>query len=124
LSQNENAKKRFNVDSPAFTPLQATTNGAVTPSSRSAAISPKAANAAVFTPQKQRSSESSASTTRTFLYMLISSAATTPHMHTKEPAIDWHSQDFQEFVPQSFEGQQMVRGDISYSSLSCVSVPL
>jgi hypothetical protein len=38
-------------------------------------------------------------------------------MHAKEPAIDWHTQDFQEFVPQSFEGQQMVRGDISYSSL-------
>jgi PAB-dependent poly(A)-specific ribonuclease subunit 3 len=41
--------------------------------------------------------------------MLIISAVTTPHMHAKEPAIDWHSQDFQEFVPQSFEGQQMVR---------------
>jgi len=29
-------------------------------------------------------------------------------MHTKEPAIEWHGHDFQEFVPQSFEGQ-MVR---------------
>lgn len=42
--------------------------------------------------------------------MLIMSAVTTPRVHAKEPAIDWHSQDFQEFVPQSFEGQQMVRG--------------
>jgi PAB-dependent poly(A)-specific ribonuclease subunit 3 len=57
-AQNENAKKGFNVDSPSFTPLQASTNGSVTPSSRSAAISPKAANAAVFTPKSQRSSES------------------------------------------------------------------
>lgn len=55
--QNENAKKRFNVDSPSFTPLQASTNGSLTPSSRGAAISPKAANAAVFTPKSQRSSE-------------------------------------------------------------------
>jgi hypothetical protein len=50
--------------------------------------------------------------------MLITSVVTTPHMHAKEPATDWHSQDFQEFVPQSFENQQMVRGDISYSPLS------
>jgi hypothetical protein len=42
--------------------------------------------------------------------MLIISAVTTPRVHAKEPAIDWHSQDFQEFVPQSFDGQQMVRG--------------
>lgn len=42
-------------------------------------------------------------------FMLIHSAVSTPHLHTKEPAIEWHAQDFQEFVPQSFEGQ-MVRG--------------
>ncbi|UPX16658.1 PAB-dependent poly(A)-specific ribonuclease subunit 3 [Ascochyta rabiei] len=87
LSQNENAKKRFNVDSPSFTPLQASTNGSVTPSSRSAAISPKAANAAVFTPKSQRS------------------AVSTPSLHTKEPSTEWQAQDFQEFVPQTFEGQ-------------------
>jgi hypothetical protein len=40
-------------------------------------------------------------------------------VHAKEPAIDWHSQDFQEFVPQSFDGQQMVRGVfITFDSLS------
>ncbi|KAH7401250.1 PABP-dependent poly(A) nuclease 3 [Pyrenochaeta sp. MPI-SDFR-AT-0127] len=89
LHQNENAKKRFNVDSPSFTPLQASTNGSVTPSSRGAAISPKAANAAVFTPKSQRSTVS------------------TPQLHNKEPAIDWHAQDFQEFVPQTFESQMV-----------------
>jgi len=87
VAAHENTKKRFNVDSPSFTPLQAATNGALTPSARGAAISPKAANAAVFTPKSQRS------------------AVSTPHMHTKEPAIEWHGHDFQEFVPQSFEGQ-------------------
>lgn len=46
----------------------------------------------------------------TSICMLIVSAVTTPHMHAKEPAIDWNSHDFQDFVPQSFEGQQMVRG--------------
>ena len=55
LGQNENKMKRFNVDSPSFTPLQTSTNGTLTPSSRSAAISPKAANAAIFTPKSQRS---------------------------------------------------------------------
>jgi PAB-dependent poly(A)-specific ribonuclease subunit 3 len=55
LGHGENTKKRFNVDSPSFTPLQTATNGAATPSSRGAAISPKAANAAVFTPKSQRS---------------------------------------------------------------------
>ncbi|KAI1552085.1 PABP-dependent poly A nuclease 3 [Pyrenophora tritici-repentis] len=100
LNQNENTKKRFNVDSPSFTPLQASTNGSVTPSSRSAAISPKAANAAVFTPKSQRST------------------VTTPHMHAKEPAIDWHTQDFQEFVPQNFESQQMVDPNVGYDPFS------
>ncbi|KAF2259909.1 hypothetical protein CC78DRAFT_536747 [Lojkania enalia] len=89
LNQNENAKKRFNVDSPSFTPLQASTNGSLTPSSRSAAISPKAANAAVFTPKSQRSTTS------------------TPSLHTKEPALDWHQQDYQEFVPQTFDSQMV-----------------
>ncbi|KAL5373624.1 PAB-dependent poly(A)-specific ribonuclease subunit 3 [Paraphaeosphaeria sporulosa] len=92
LGQNENKMKRFNVDSPSFTPLQASTNGALTPSSRSAAISPKAANAAIFTPKSQRS------------------AASTPSLQTKEPAVEWHpqQQDFTEFVPgQTFENQMV-----------------
>ncbi|KAF1954696.1 hypothetical protein CC80DRAFT_416623 [Byssothecium circinans] len=85
MNQNENIKKRFNVDSPSFTPLQASTNGSLTPSSRGAAISPKAANAAIFTPKSQRST------------------ASTPNLQPKEPAVEWHPQEFQEFVPQNFE---------------------
>ncbi|OCL10176.1 PAB-dependent poly(A)-specific ribonuclease subunit PAN3 [Glonium stellatum] len=87
--QNENIKKRFNVDSPSFTPLQPATNGALTPAPRSAAISPKAANAAVFTPKSQRSNTN------------------TPSLHTKEPSVEWAPQDFPEFVPQSFDGQMV-----------------
>ncbi|OAL05143.1 PAB-dependent poly(A)-specific ribonuclease subunit PAN3 [Phaeosphaeriaceae sp. SRC1lsM3a] len=96
LSQNENVKKRFNVDSPSFTPLTTASNGAVTPSTRNAAISPKAANAAVFTPKSQRSTVS------------------TPNLHNKEPAIDWHAPEFQEFVPESFGGS-MVESNSSAS---------
>lgn len=36
--------------------------------------------------------------------MLIASAVSTPNLHNKEPAIDWHAPDFQEFVPESFGG--------------------
>lgn len=32
----------------------------------------------------------------------------TPSLHTKEPSTEWQAQDFQEFVPQTFDGQ-MVR---------------
>ncbi|KAH6644555.1 PAB-dependent poly(A)-specific ribonuclease subunit PAN3 [Boeremia exigua] len=85
LPAAENPKKRFNVDSPAFTPLQPATNGQATPAARSAAISPKAASAAVFTPKSQRSTVS------------------TPSLHTKEPSTEWQAQDFHDFVPQSFE---------------------
>ncbi|KAF2816107.1 PAB-dependent poly(A)-specific ribonuclease subunit PAN3 [Mytilinidion resinicola] len=85
-AQNENIKKRFNADSPAFTPLQPTTNGATTPAARSAAISPKAAGAAIFTPKAQRSNNS------------------TP-LHVKEPTVEWLPQEFPEFVPQNFEAQ-------------------
>ncbi|KAF2197786.1 PAB-dependent poly(A)-specific ribonuclease subunit PAN3 [Delitschia confertaspora ATCC 74209] len=99
LNQNENMKKRFNVESPSFTPLQASTNGSLTPSSRNAAISPKAANAAIFTPKSQRST------------------ASTPSLHTKEPALDWHQQEFQEFIPQTFDGQ-MVDPNASASVLN------
>ncbi|ORY16491.1 PAB-dependent poly(A)-specific ribonuclease subunit PAN3 [Clohesyomyces aquaticus] len=91
LNRNENMKKIFDANTPSFTPgpLQANPNGNLTPSSRSAAISPKAANAAVFTPKSQRSTVS------------------TPSLHTKEPVIDWHHQDFPEFVPQNYDGQMV-----------------
>jgi PAB-dependent poly(A)-specific ribonuclease subunit 3 len=114
LNQNENAKKRFNVDSPSFTPLTTTPNGSVTSSARNAAISPKAANAAVFTPKSQRSSEYSIVNVNR-VCVLIYSAASTPNLHNKEPAIDWHAPDFQEFVPETFGGP-MVCAPISVAS--------
>jgi hypothetical protein len=40
--------------------------------------------------------------------MLTIQAVSTPSLHTKEPSTEWQAQDFQEFVPQTFEGQ-MVR---------------
>jgi hypothetical protein len=36
--------------------------------------------------------------------MLITLAASTPNLHNKEPAIDWHAQEFPEFVPETFGG--------------------
>lgn len=37
--------------------------------------------------------------------MLTPPAVSTPSLHTKEPSTEWQAQDFQEFVPQAFEGQ-------------------
>ncbi|KAK7535373.1 PAB-dependent poly(A)-specific ribonuclease subunit PAN3 [Phyllosticta citribraziliensis] len=85
-AQSENVKKRFNVDSPSFTPLQPAPNGAAS-SPRATTISPKAANAAVFTPKSN-----------------VKSTVITP-VHTKEPAPEWHGHEFQEFVPQGFDVQ-------------------
>lgn len=99
--QNENIKKRFNADTPSFSPsfatLQPVTNGSLTPTPRSAAISPKAANAAIFTPKSQRSN------------------TTTPSLHVKEPVTEWAPQEFPEFVPQSFDAQLV---DPSVSTLN------
>jgi len=47
-------RSRFNADSPSFTPAQTTPNGAE--AARSTTISPKSANAAVFTPKTNKSS--------------------------------------------------------------------
>jgi PAB-dependent poly(A)-specific ribonuclease subunit 3 len=38
-------------------------------------------------------------------------------MHTKEPSTEWQGQDFQEFVPQTFDGQ-MVRSQHRYVNRS------
>lgn len=34
-------------------------------------------------------------------------AVSTPSLHTKEPSTEWQAQDFQEFVPQAFDGQMV-----------------
>lgn len=44
----------------------------------------------------------------------------TPSLHTKEPSTEWQGQDFQEFVPQTFDGQmvRLARYIAYYAALS------
>jgi PAB-dependent poly(A)-specific ribonuclease subunit 3 len=50
--------------------------------------------------------------------MLMTPAASTPNLHNKEPAIDWHAQEFPEFVPETFGGPMVC------ASPSCLPVTL
>ncbi|KAJ5385505.1 Zinc finger CCCH-type [Penicillium concentricum] len=86
LNTNQlDSKKRFNVDSPSFTPSLLSGNGVSAPK-KSTAISPKAASAAPFQPRTTSSrSNTSTPTTRS------------------EAMQDWAVADVQEFVPQGFE---------------------
>ncbi|KAJ5162664.1 Zinc finger CCCH-type [Penicillium coprophilum] len=86
LNANQSdSKKRFNVDSPSFTPSLLSGNGVSAPK-KSTAISPKAASAAPFQPRTTSSrSNTSTPTTRS------------------EAVQDWTVADVQEFVPQGFE---------------------
>ncbi|KAK4866474.1 hypothetical protein LT330_008406 [Penicillium expansum] len=86
LNTNQSdSKKRFNVDSPSFTPSLLSGNGVSAPK-KSTAISPKAASAAPFQPRTTSSrSNTSTPTTRS------------------EAVQDWAVADVQEFVPQGFE---------------------
>jgi PAB-dependent poly(A)-specific ribonuclease subunit 3 len=77
-------KKRFNVDSPSFTPSLLSGNGTSAPK-KSTTISPKAVSAAPFQPRVSASSRSNTSTP------------------TARQEADW-TVDVQEFVPQGFEG--------------------
>ena len=116
-SSGDGPKRRFNVDSPSFTPLQPSTNGAGQNQNsnqnhhnhhnhhhnqhhaassnhaqpiRGSTISPKAANAAPFTPKSARS------------------AVIAPPTHHKDSSSsDWSSHEFQEFVPQNFDAAQL-----------------
>ena len=54
---DSNQKKALNVDSPSFTPTLLSANG-TNSAKKPAAISPKAANAAVFLPKSIASSQS------------------------------------------------------------------
>lgn len=118
-------QQRLNVDSPTFTPLQPATNGAVS-NARVVAISPKAANAKIFTPKSQKSGASfnsclnyrlHAQVTLVSLALEIDSLSSTytcvpaispPNAHNKKAAQDWNPQSFQEFVPQNYESEQYV----------------
>ncbi|OQE47407.1 hypothetical protein PENCOP_c001G04152 [Penicillium coprophilum] len=94
LNANQSdSKKRFNVDSPSFTPSLLSGNGVSAPK-KSTAISPKAASAAPFQPRTTSSrSNTSTPTTRS------------------EAVQDWTVADVQEFVPQSFEHVTPIQGN-------------
>lgn len=90
LDSNGN-RKRFNVDSPSFTPSLLSTNGSTTPTKKTATISPKAANAAPFQPRSVSSRSSSS----------------TPNSRQDAQAPDWTVAEAQEFVPQGFDAPPM-----------------
>lgn len=94
LNANQSdSKKRFNVDSPSFTPSLLSGNGVSAPK-KSTAISPKAASAAPFQPRTTSSrSNTSTPTARS------------------EAVQDWAVADVQEFVPQGFEHVAPLQGN-------------
>jgi len=49
--------------------------------------------------------------------MVRSAAVSTPSLHTKEPVTEWHPQEFQEFVPQAFDGQMVCIGLVFFSPI-------
>ncbi|KAL4973386.1 hypothetical protein BDW66DRAFT_142179 [Aspergillus desertorum] len=96
-NQLDNAsKKRFNVDSPSFTPSLLPSNGSSPTSSssslkKSSTISPKAANAAPFQPRTAASR----------------SNASTPGLRQDATAPEWSVAEAQEFIPQGFDTTHM-----------------
>ncbi|CAG8019312.1 unnamed protein product [Penicillium salamii] len=78
------SKKRFNVDSPSFTPSLLSGNGVSAPK-KSTALSPKAVSAAPFQPRTSTRSNTSTPSGRS------------------EATQDWTVADVQEFIPQSFD---------------------
>ncbi|KAJ0420550.1 PAB-dependent poly(A)-specific ribonuclease subunit pan3 [Aspergillus carlsbadensis] len=95
LFDNAN-RKRFNVDSPSFTPSLVPSNGSSPTSSSSSlkkasTISPKAANAAPFQPRAVSSR----------------SNTSTPGSRQEALAPEWSVAEVQEFVPQGFEPTHM-----------------
>ncbi|KAJ5578429.1 PAN2-PAN3 deadenylation complex subunit PAN3 [Penicillium hispanicum] len=85
--QSDSNKKRFNADSPSFTPSLLSGNGTSVPK-KSTTISPKAASAAPFQP-RVASSRSNTST---------------PTLRQEAGTPDWTVAEVQEFVPQGFDG--------------------
>ncbi|OJJ35007.1 hypothetical protein ASPWEDRAFT_739838 [Aspergillus wentii DTO 134E9] len=90
--QSDSNRKRFNVDSPSFTPSSLSANGSPASSAKKlATISPKAANAAPFQPRGAISrSNSSTPTTR---------------QETATP--DWAVSEIPEFFPQGFDASHL-----------------
>ncbi|KAL4987343.1 PAB-dependent poly(A)-specific ribonuclease subunit pan3 [Aspergillus falconensis] len=96
-NQSDNAgRKRFNVDSPSFTPSLLPSNGSSPTSSssslkKSSTISPKAANAAPFQPRTTASR----------------SNTSTPGARQDAVAPEWSVAEAQEFIPQGFDPTHM-----------------
>ena len=107
------SRKRFNVDSPSFTPSLLSANGstATTPTKKTATISPKAANAAPFQPRSVSSRmvfflDVEA---RAVYWLIQGSNASTPTSSRQDAHTpDWTVAEAQEFVPQGFEAPPMV----------------
>jgi hypothetical protein len=92
---NENMKRGFSADSPAFTPRQPNTNG-TSSAPRSTTISPKSANAAPFTPKTNQAQL----------------AAATNAFQPKDATSQWAGHDFQEFIPGTFDqGHGLAQAD-------------
>ncbi|KAF2229694.1 PAB-dependent poly(A)-specific ribonuclease subunit PAN3 [Viridothelium virens] len=98
-TQNESAKKRFNVDSPAFKPLGPMTNGNSS-GAKSASISPQAAGAAIFTPKS------------------TSAGTATPPAHPRDTSAEWINNEIPEFVPSGFDPNHLMPSDPASNSNS------
>ncbi|EED21333.1 poly(A)-binding protein-dependent poly(A) ribonuclease, putative [Talaromyces stipitatus ATCC 10500] len=85
-NQNQNDRKGLNVDSPSFTPTTLAANGS-TPKKQNT-ISPKAVSAAPFLPKGPSSSAQSA--------------------RSDAGSSEWSVAEIQDFVPQGFDGGQVV----------------
>ncbi|KAI9675632.1 MAG: PAB-dependent poly(A)-specific ribonuclease subunit 3 [Caeruleum heppii] len=88
----DSLKRRLNVDSPTFTPSSLTSNGSGS-GVKSTTISPKAANAAPFTPKSS------------------SAGTSTPPLQRQSDLARWAAPEAPEFVPQTFDSFQL--GDVS-----------
>ena len=100
---------KFNVESPSFTPLQPHTSNGLQ-SNRPNTISPRAAQAAVFTPKSNKPSTYKWPRTACQVFLLIIRMVSGPlaqHVKPKPTAPEWPP-DFQEFVPQGYDNTQNV----------------
>lgn len=106
-------KKRFNVDSPSFTPSLPSGNGAPTPK-KSTAMSPKAASAAPFQPRT--ASRMASPTPREWPPLIDQGSNTSTPTGRQEIATpDWATvAEVQEFVPQGFDGSHVVSASCSF----------
>lgn len=103
----ENSKKRFNVDSPSFTPSLLSGNGTSVPK-KSTAISPKAVSAAPFQPRVSASSRRITPWPHRIRLSLTDDKGSNTSTPTARQEADWTVADVQEFVPQGFEGAHVV----------------